>query len=1784
MLLLDDKDKLKQHPDSGGYFRIGHVVLDIPPEDINTTRVSNSDEVTPLRSPYAMYVKTGQARWDATVRWTAVVKESIDGEPDYSQWEDVRNVLAIFKAAPFVEVENGHLRQVFAALDPSFQTARMAFGLRQFRIETHSDIVNALSCTLTMTLFNYHPYTKDFAYVGVKGPADKTDAYLSQDFLSYIRAWIARNLDQVWDAQDGGTPQAFQPGAPWAIQEPGLLSFHWRLYRELMFQPGSTPTTPTDDLASKQAEERKKKLQALTGGGRYDDAISSAGLQRGIDPALLKAIMEKESAFRPDALQSNLDPKKYSSSEINRITNQLRADIQTSSDGGAAAVAAHRAKYGKAPDLGLMQINYQFNGQGLRPVDLFDPNVNITRGALVVDGIFRQGLTENEIDAYNVGVSAVKQGRRNLPYVQDVLRNKAKYTTSTTVNPSSPPPPPSPTPSPDDDAAKVKDMQTKVQSLVNDKWQLDHVTDSHAFFFKEFDITLTDTTHSAAPNIYSLFPQGLVILFVNNLAQIPLGSYQYPTYQHIGPATALVSMGFLSKGDQKFDDGATEPVHPGIQELNFMSHQLDDQYQRFKVGWRSHKSVYRMQAVRVYNQVLNMLGINGLMIKDINTSTLPESSNVVAVNVTASQYENMYEEVSPYRVNGPNAAYNQQLNDYVFGDQLDAGLSDAEKRTITRLLQYREARKNHDVHFFDTYLLDPKGSVPSPKVSLPFPLPAQVESTLKSILNLDAITDNSTIGKMSPAQASAVNSGIGVYELLWLSASVQAEEGKRLVISGLIPGILPNIPDEINVAIAGQQLLLQTTPQGQAALDAFYSLYFPIAAKTDASLQQALNQVTTSPSFQKQIQGKVRMPGDDNGSHGAYRDLGLNELSLRTRDWNPGYYFVDYSKELSDAIQKGTEKAIGTGQTVNQNDRVGSTPIYNSDPLFGDEDLALRMKAPDYNMAAAFPTFKLFLIEEDNNGIFYALDDFYSYSTVLDIEIIRYRDKPHQAIIQLTNIANLLTHKLYDNTSAGRAEKKLRPFGTSLGISSDGGVGGPPGSSAVVGENLGGENYLLLGRDMTEKKKVPLQLFALQPGTKIEVRMGFSNNPDNLVRVFGGIVAEVEGDQILTIRAQGFQAELMSLPADMVQSGGLLNMLATGRMSGPKYGGPRLFGDSGDSGTVIEKMLKASTARHFGHWQLNTNTSPYLKGFTWSDVGGSLLEALSGVLPGRGGRLTGLAGAMMRANYDRTGDNILINDVVKTRGNPLDQSRGRRGLFEETSIWAHSPEYHLPQKSSLTPWDYIRDVSRRYPEYNLLVKDYGFPFGTDATMVFAHPRDSYYSRPFYYDETRSEIQVSTENNTLFRQWWESRGRGEFYNAAEISHEYAPYLFRLLGVIDVVTGNTVDAAVDNINTFGATAFYSIMDYIYNSNLDNLRGVLSRVLPGTLIVDPSKVDAMRRQFLFVLRDWQSYRDLRVPNQAFHSALQPVRKYHYVDFQSIIHNGITVNAQIFNAVRLDGNNPIKANDNIPDNYTRVLDITSQIVMPHENVVLQELETAYAQSFLKEEVGKMYRGELVLRGIPSIDPGDVILIVDPGTGMTGPIEVDSVIHSFNQENGYITIVKPRLYISINEQAGQEWLKRVASSFTNMFYVVFGAGYDEFTKSDAAGKSMLAWEVGSHVATGVAINTALTTVGLPSAVSVARTGVASLGMSASIPTAIVVTLLAVGALTYATGKNAALNKIIISPINRFGRPWIGGLEGYEIGDWWRLVHNNWDRFVSSEIAPIMESFHVLMEAYDSVS
>ena len=69
-------DYQKENPSEAGYFRIGPIVLSTPPTDIITGRVVNNERVTALRGNNDMVMKTGQARWDATVRWTAMLDSS----------------------------------------------------------------------------------------------------------------------------------------------------------------------------------------------------------------------------------------------------------------------------------------------------------------------------------------------------------------------------------------------------------------------------------------------------------------------------------------------------------------------------------------------------------------------------------------------------------------------------------------------------------------------------------------------------------------------------------------------------------------------------------------------------------------------------------------------------------------------------------------------------------------------------------------------------------------------------------------------------------------------------------------------------------------------------------------------------------------------------------------------------------------------------------------------------------------------------------------------------------------------------------------------------------------------------------------------------------------------------------------------------------------------------------------------------------------------------------------------------------------------------------------------------------------------------------------------------------------------------------------------------------------------------------------------------------------------------------------------------------------------------
>ena len=344
--------------------------------------------------------------------------------------------------------------------------------------------------------------------------------------------------------------------------------------------------------------------------------------------------------------------------------------------------------------------------------------------------------------------------------------------------------------------------------------------------------------------------------------------------------------------------------------------------------------------------------------------------------------------------------------------------------------------------------------------------------------------------------------------------------------------------------------------------------------------------------------------------------------------------------------------------------------------------------------------------------------------------------------------------------------------------------------------------------------------------------------------------------------------------------------------------------------------------------------------------------------------------------------------------------------------------------------------------------------------------------------------------------------------------------------------------------------------------------------------------------------------------------------------MHNALEINGRVYNTVKIGNEDPVYANQNIPAQHRRLLDVTHLINDPQKNVIDQGLVMQCAQSFLREELGKMYRGEIILRGNPKIRPMDILILTDPSTGMTGPLEVEQVIHSLNLENGFVTIVKPRACITVNEAASPVFWSALTRSASVAGAMIAGFAVNHTpafiaTSAAAVGLSSLVGMFGaplvSSILTGLgttlmtvtaATTGALTaTAGTAAASTVvgaavtagvanaAATGVATaggwlaggVGVLASAPIVPIVAIVgvcvvaAVIGVLYFTDTNTKLNPLVVSPVLRFGRPWVGGIEGYAINDMLGTAQEKIHQFMDEEIYPTMDLWNQMSSLRNNI-
>jgi hypothetical protein len=333
-------------------------------------------------------------------------------------------------------------------------------------------------------------------------------------------------------------------------------------------------------------------------------------------------------------------------------------------------------------------------------------------------------------------------------------------------------------------------------------------------------------------------------------------------------------------------------------------------------------------------------------------------------------------------------------------------------------------------------------------------------------------------------------------------------------------------------------------------------------------------------------------------------------------------------------------------------------------------DLAVANMSNDQNtMRRAFPTFKIYFIENEtligqsneSNKRLRGFDDFYSYSAIKDIRIIRSRKIPADlAVVTMTNVAGLLDGRAF---YSGKSQRKDRT------------------------DDVGPFNPDMV---LPESQNNPWEGIILREGQKIQIRLGYSNNPNNLEVVFNGQVAEVgpsESGDLIQIVCQSYAVELVQ------QIKGL-------DISPDNIGESKNIGDTQE---LLATMICEPEVVHFGRWAPNAEYNPaeiQVRGTTDT-------LAVPGIL----------SKAVRQAVTERW---QLLNS-------PQDDNIYAPSQSEYYSWYRKILDWNLLDYYIVhtTVWDIFQEMELRHPGWI----SYPVPYEDRYTMFFGVASQHYWSRP-----------------------------------------------------------------------------------------------------------------------------------------------------------------------------------------------------------------------------------------------------------------------------------------------------------------------------------------------------------------------------------------------------------------------------------------------------------------------
>lgn len=206
-------------------------------------------------------------------------------------------------------------------------------------------------------------------------------------------------------------------------------------------------------------------------------------------------------------------------------------------------------------------------------------------------------------------------------------------------------------------------------------------------------------------------------------------------------------------------------------------------------------------------------------------------------------------------------------------------------------------------------------------------------------------------------------------------------------------------------------------------------------------------------------------------------------------------------------------------------------------------DSSKDMLSHKLSMKRAYPTFKLFFVEEDDfEDRIVAFDDFHTYNGVVDFSVVQSRKNPaDHAMITLQNVGGSLD-------------------GTRRNAIAD--------LDYIIDEDVKSPENDPVTRNTSSEQ--PFSAIVLRPGLNVQLRAGYSNDPDNLHVLINGRVIDVswnDNGDLVKIMVQSFGTELAA-----ITKGSPFN-----RGSGQKFASTH---------KLLSTLMLSPEVGHFGRWEI----------------------------------------------------------------------------------------------------------------------------------------------------------------------------------------------------------------------------------------------------------------------------------------------------------------------------------------------------------------------------------------------------------------------------------------------------------------------------------------------------------------------------------------------------------------------------------------------------------------------